>query len=790
MNTPATECDYSPYAQLVAALLPRSGGVTLFAPNGELRWTSEEAIGSAAAKVIAASASRSLGNTDAGECAENAQREPLYLFWLRNEAGALISILSVSWRSGERDQRTFSYVHAMLRPVLECLRRELALRAQAQESAAPAAPDHDGDGADLKLLLATTGGAGDPDGASDGVQHLLQSVNQHMNCEFTALLLPERNLVVVTKAEGREVDTSALPKVHRHLLAIAQARNEAVMLNAADSLSGAVLPQRVLSCPVRNRAGRVAGVMVLFRSLQAPEFRGRDATLGELLARRAASVVEANYDSISGLMTSRIFAQRAVTLSELRVAGRSPTWSALIIDIDRLQHINDNHGMQVGDKLIARLGELIRARLVPGALAARLAGGRFGILLPTGESDAVDFAEALRAGVESLSGAHLGATDTSLRATVSIGVAAIADPTAALPLLLANAEVACARAEAAGRNCVAAYRPGEIITPPEEADGEPALRAIIEGGRLTLHAQSIAPLSGAQHEAPRFELLLRVLDEQGEVLAPGRFVGAALGCKLMPEVDRWVVKEAVRQLAPSAALLAAYPAVFNINLSGQSLVDTDLADFVIDCIRSSGIPSRTFCFEFPENAAIADLSHAEVLMRRLRDFGCGIALDNFGTGISSLTHLRTLPVNMLKIDGSFVLDLLKDPRVESMVQAMTQLAHSMEMTTVAQCVESDEIRVGLAKLGVDFAQGFVMARPTDFAEIIRDLPAYAAVAIHQGGEEIVLGSEDDTICAELQHQLLESALDSSAEDPVARMERVLAEYDHSESTLYQPRIAG
>ncbi|MEO6078899.1 MAG: EAL domain-containing protein [Steroidobacteraceae bacterium] len=793
MTSRAKDCDFTPYAQLVAALLPRAGGITLFEPNGELRWTSEDTIGSNALTLVVTSASVSQTSADAGERIQSGG-EPLYLFWLRDDSRALIAVFSISWRNGESEQRTFAYVHSMLRPVLECLRRELVLRARVPDEmqVATAEQEQDSRDADLQVLLSTSEVARN-DGASDGVSILLRSVNKHMQCEFTALMVPERNLVTLIKAEDSDVDTTLLAKIHRQLLSLAQARLEPSLLNAADSLPGVVLPLRVLSCPIRNPAGRPAGVLALFRSREAPEFRRRDALLADLLSRRAASMIDSSYDTLSGLLTRRAFEQRARVLLDQSIEGRVLHWTGLYLDTDRMHVINDNYGMHVGDKLLSRLGELIRSRLVPGSLGARISGDRFAILLPTGEEDALGFAESLRAGVEGLIGAHLGATDASFSASISIGVAAINHPRVDLPHALAVAETACKAAKDRGRNRVELYQDSDvsIMRRYEDVNIAPTLRAAISENRLRLDAQLIAPMPSSKSHTPHFELLLRMIDDEGATVGPGRFMSAAVRYQLMPAVDRWVIQEAVRLLTPHAALLRDCPAVFTINISGQSLGEEGFADLIIEHIRGSGIPPKVFCFELTESAAIANLAHAEVIMKRLREFGCTIALDDFGTGLSSLAYLRALPVDMLKIDGSFVRDVLKDPRAESMVQAIAQLARSMNLVTVAEYVETDEIRLRIAQLGVDYGQGFAIARPAPFADAIRDLPTYASAARLGPGEEIILEGEADTISAELQQQLLDAGLElTDQEDTLSRMEKILAGYDHTESTLYQGQAGG
>jgi hypothetical protein len=231
------------------------------------------------------------------------------VFWLRDDAGVLAALFAVSWRGGDGAARSFAYAHAMLKPVLETLRRELLLRARAEQPHA-ATRDQDTDEADLQVLLST------PDTehcevADDGIRQLLESVNHHMRCEFAALVVPERNLVSVVKGEGREVDTSILARLHRHLLSLAQASSEAMLLNDVGSLPGVDLPFRVAASAMRTPAGRVVGVLAMFRSREAAQFRRRDGLLANLLARRAASIIESSYDRLSGVLTRKAFEQRA-----------------------------------------------------------------------------------------------------------------------------------------------------------------------------------------------------------------------------------------------------------------------------------------------------------------------------------------------------------------------------------------------------------------------------------------------------------------------------------------------
>jgi EAL domain-containing protein (putative c-di-GMP-specific phosphodiesterase class I) len=195
---------------------------------------------------------------------------------------------------------------------------------------------------------------------------------------------------------------------------------------------------------------------------------------------------------------------------------------------------------------------------------------------------------------------------------------------------------------------------------------------------------------------------------------------------MMPTIDRWVISSVIELLRPRRELLARAPVVFTINFSGQSLTDEEFPDYVIRSIENSRINPAVFCFELTESAAVASMKDAEALMSRLRKLGCGVALDDFGTGLSSLSYLRSMPVSMLKIDGSFVRDILRDERAESMVRAIAQLARAMNITTVAEYVETEEIRTRVRTLGVDYGQGFAIARPVPVSEVLDVLPVLAA----------------------------------------------------------------
>lgn len=728
-----------PYAQLLRALLPRMRSLGVFNARGELHWCSEMMVGPELTAGIAETLRAASSDPSAAGEQRMAGTEPTYIFWLRRDDEALdvppFALIAISFRhsnangaaQGEAEVRTFSFVHALVKPAIECLRRELLARDEILNLHSSLLEQDN----DLEMLLSISGGGTDqkPESASD-LKAIVASATEHLRVGLSVLIIPEKGIALVQPSTDAPLDSGILAKTHRHLLSMAQVRRNATIVNRMVLQSGsASATYRVLACPILRPDGRTMGVLALFRAESAPEFTPHHARLTELLARRVASVIAHSYDALTGLLTRPAFEQRVSAALE----GRSSTqswWSALYLDLNRMHVINDNYGMHLGDRVITQLGELIRTRLPPGALAARISGDRFAILVPAALSDAAKFGESLRAGAEEI-GTAFG--DGKMQVSISIGVSAVEPRSKEFAHAFAAAETACKAANDRGRNRVEIYHEADesIVRRFTDINLITDLRGAVADDRLELNAQLIVPL-GACSGPVHFEILLRMISENGEIVGPDHFMSAAQRYQLMPTLDRWVIGRAIEMLKPHAELLRTSRMVFTINFSGQSLQDAEFTEHVASLVAGSGLPPASLCFELTEGAAIGNLNRAEELMRRLRKLGCNIALDDFGTGLSSLAYLRTLPIGMLKIDGSFVRDVLRDPRAESMVQTIAQLARAMSLTTVAEYVETEEIRTRITALGVDYGQGFAIAQPVPLADVIAELPLYAA-ASHPSG---------------------------------------------------------
>jgi diguanylate cyclase (GGDEF)-like protein len=718
------ENSMEPYAQLVRSLLPRATSVSLFDNTGKLLW------GSAAstnpdlfALVLQAIAHLDGSHGKDGECAGQhcalPDDGPAYLFWLRDGAGSVAAVVAVVCNRirVDADVLPFSYVYDHLKPALELLRRDLLARADIDMlNESLVARDKD-----LELLLSVTGSHPTASGADD-LQSLLANAASHLKCVLAGIVVPDKGLVLTYPENG---DVSILTRTQKQLLAITQTRRDPLVINRIATQAGQVaIPYRILACPLRQGSGRTSGVLALFRKLEGTEFIGRDVHLADLLARRVAASIETSYDTLSGLLTRAALEQR-VKLMLNDGDPRGQRWSLLYVDIDELHVINENFGMHVGDQAIAQIGDLLRKHLPANSVAARISGDRFAVVMPSDIDEAAMFGEGLREGVTRLSTAGV---DARYRLSISLGVTPYSGRDSDLGRSLAEAESACKAAKDRGRNRLESFQENDVSIIRRFTDINVAtdVRAALAENRLRLEAQMILPFVDDGHSKPHYEMLLRMLDPEGNTIGPDRFLSAALRYQMMPTIDRWVISSVIELLRPHRELLANAPVVFTINFSGQSLTDEEFPDYVIRSIESSRINPAVFCFELTESAAVASMKDAEALMSRLRKLGCGVALDDFGTGLSSLSYLRSMPVSMLKIDGSFVRDILRDERAESMVRAIAQLARAMNITTVAEYVETEEIRTRVRMLGVDYGQGFAIARPVPVQEVLDVLPVLAA----------------------------------------------------------------
>jgi diguanylate cyclase (GGDEF)-like protein/PAS domain S-box-containing protein len=448
--------------------------------------------------------------------------------------------------------------------------------------------------------------------------------------------------------------------------------------------------------PIRDGAGNVSGGVLVFH----------DVSESRELNRKLS--YHASHDILTGLVNRREFESRLErALKSAR--AREASFALCHIDLDQFKIINDNCGHSAGDALLGQVGALLKSKIRWRDTVARLGGDEFGVLLESCSlEEAIRNAEALR---EAIRNYKFVWEERTFRLGASIGVVPISPENEDVAALLSAADSACAAAKESGRNRIYSFQENDIDLMRRRREMQWAARInnALEDGRFEIFRQVIQPLQ-QPHPGLHYELLLRMRDEAGKIVAPDQFIAAAERYGLTPNIDRWMIEHALRWLVSEADEREKL-ALCSINLSGQSLGDDKFLPFVIDHFHRSGIDASKICFEITETAAIASFSQANRFIHALKELGCRFALDDFGTGLSSFGYLKHFPVDFLKIDGSFVKEILHDPIDREMVRSINEIGHLTGKQTIAEFAENPEIIEMLRSLGVDYAQGYGIATP-------------------------------------------------------------------------------
>ncbi|MBF8292421.1 MAG: diguanylate cyclase [Steroidobacteraceae bacterium] len=448
--------------------------------------------------------------------------------------------------------------------------------------------------------------------------------------------------------------------------------------------------------PIRDGSGTVTGGVLVFH----------DVSESRELNRRLS--YHASHDVLTGLVNRREFETRLERALKSAKA-RETSYALCYVDIDQFKIVNDTCGHSAGDALLGQVGALLKSKVRWRDTLARLGGDEFGVLLESCSlEEALRTAETLR---ESIRNFRYTWEDRTFKLGASIGVVPITADNEDVASVLSAADSACGAAKESGRNRVHCFEENDIDLMRRRREMQWAARInnALEESRFELFRMTILPLQ-VEDAGEHFELLLRMRDESGKIVAPDQFIAAAERYGITPSIDRWVIDSAFRWLVSEADERRRLT-MCSINLSGQSLGDDKFLPFVIEQFHRSGIDGSKICFEITETAAIANFSQASRFIQALKELGCKFALDDFGTGLSSFGYLKHFPVDFLKIDGSFVKGLLHDPIDREMVRSINEIGHLTGKKTIAEWAENAEIVEVLRGLGVDYAQGYGVSQP-------------------------------------------------------------------------------
>ena len=559
-----------------------------------------------------------------------------------------------------------------------------------------------------------------------GLAELVGQSGRFLGVGYSVLLLPTKRIrISATHSTWKSVNRRAVDRyLVETLMPQMQGRTAPVVYDIDPvATSERFLDERIqaLASPLLDARGNIEGVIAQLGQVSGRSFGEPDKRLMAHVMRKVQYVIEQSFDTMTGLMN------RAGFEAQLRESIRSldsAEHQIVYFDLDNLQLVNDSFGRDAGDQVIIRFARLLEECLPRNAIASRLTGDDFVILLAKAtEEDALTIAQSVRAQGDRL---RFLAGTSSLQVSVSVGIASIGKGSDVGEVLTA-ARIACDKAKDYGRDRIELHDQDDksIIRRYDDMQLVTHIQQALDNDEFVLQAQPIVDAKSLD-QVPHYEILLRIREEGGDTCSPVSVISAAERYHLMPQIDRWVIATAIRMLAPHAQRFAAEGTAFAINLSGQSIGDDQMLAFIESEIDAANIPHQILTFEITESAAVSKLEKAQNFICQLRERGCRFSLDDFGAGLSSFAYLKNLEVDTLKIDGGFIRDIETDRISRSMVAAITQVAAVMNLKTVAEYVGDRAMQDILTSLGVDYLQGHGVGRPVDLQSVLQEPQVAAA----------------------------------------------------------------
>ncbi|MCH9695814.1 MAG: bifunctional diguanylate cyclase/phosphodiesterase [Gammaproteobacteria bacterium] len=470
----------------------------------------------------------------------------------------------------------------------------------------------------------------------------------------------------------------------------------------------------------------------------APVYRQRKLILGMVVIIAEsnepshAKIVRAVADKLSKTQASRRakgkFLARPELLTQIDgiLTSDSDSFHSLIyFDADKMHAVNDSFGYSGGDRVLKIIRRIVADSSGANDVVAHLGGDRFAMFMPGASGDtAVAKAEQV---LQLLAQETIDDGARSIKLSASCGVVDTAEARNGAEDMLVLAEVASRGAQERGGNQCARFQDidSSIIQRRSDVDRVGFLQMALLENKFSLHAQEIASLNGESGQ--KYELLVRMDDENHPDSSPAQFLSAAERYQLMSALDRWVINSALTSIASTTNVMEIGLSTFCINVAAQSLQDDSLVDYIESRIAETGVPPDSLCFEITETTLVRNIEKAQSFVHRLQRLGCLVALDDFGTGYSSFAYLKTLPVNYLKIDGSFVRDVLENELSKTIVRAVVEIAKVIGAQTVAEHVENTLVRAWLKDAGIHYVQGFAIHRPEPFEGILTSIDEMSSV---------------------------------------------------------------
>jgi len=699
----------SDYTALLKALLPQTTGFCCHDRRGRLFWEEQGATRGdwpeqyePVLREILKTPARApeIGRVSAGQCS-------VYILTLTDSEQRLLGAFSVFVEPPKADM-PYAEFSDLVRPAVRSLERELSLRYRLvstyKQLSVRSAEEN------LLHQVEKLVHLGRP--CEKTLVHILLLCLRFLKVKGAGVFIPERQIRLF---EGEAIRPAQAQLLLSEMI-------ERVGSSAAEDDVDFNAEMDTLALPVCQDKELPVGVLALSGWEKSDFSARRRRRIGRYVVALIEDVIARDYDSLTGLMSWRLFEEQLIETCKRSVDGEL---YCLYFDIDQMHVINETFGVDQGDEILVSFAKLLRERL-GSTLTTRISGDRFTALMVGMD------VESARVSAEEISRRfnelEYVRGDQTLRPTVSVGIGPVTGESKLASAALAPAQVACQAAKERGRGRVESFQQGDasIIQRLDDIHLVGHIRSAIENDRMMLMVQPIVAIQD-QKTTYYYEVLVRLVNAAGGHVMPADFFSAAERYQLMEELDRLVVTKTLKMLSERMQDLRELPLHVAINLSGQSLGSEDFLPFVRQQIEKFGIPGTMLCFEVTETVAVANLQRAQHFMHTLKTLGCRFSLDDFGTGLSSFAYLKLFPVDTLKIDGSFVHDITTNITSQSVVAAIVEVARVMGLETVAEYVQDDASMALLKDLGVTWGQGFLLGAPEPLADKLNSLTLHTSV---------------------------------------------------------------
>jgi diguanylate cyclase (GGDEF)-like protein len=721
-SNPTTTTRQDPYASLLMTLMPGARGFGLYDSSGLQRWiqSDKQMTGMTVElqKQLRTLVSNSLAQRKA-LMQVLSDGQVAYSFPLGDggkvNLGTMV-VLAEGPSTLGREPRSLQMVIQLLRPAIHCISRDMLL----QKVLGKTQMNLRRQKTELSFMLGLDQMFEPATSLATGIEQALDQALLALDLGSITVSMPSYRVYCQRVGEhaARHPEAKVPPHVEKNLLAWVSMHRRSICLPEAtpgETITVDVDPGTpLIACPMSGLSGRIEGLLIA--TGKRDTLLDKDRATVEALARRLALLIETKVDAVTGALCRPSFEGEL-----LRLSGSAGEHSLIYMDLDRLNRVRGEFGAKASDDVLSHFCSLVNCRFQEGQVFARLGDACFGLLLPGVKAeDALKQARQICNAVTSL---HYLNGQQGVSMSVSVGVAggSLADDS---PLsLLAEAESACRKAKLHGGNRVELHVDDDATSSRPQGDIFLAnyLGAALEEDRFNLVVQAACE-NLERTPSGYFEVFLRLIDEAGIEMPPGCFLPVAERYDMLPAIDRWVLANLLEKLSVKGSHWLASGQVCAINLSDQTLADSGFLSFLEQQLTRTGVPAQALCFEISEAAMMTDLKRSRRFMGALRDLGCKVALDHFGSGLSSLPYLESMPVDIVKIDERTVSTMAGSRISCAMVAAIIAAAKVLGLTTVAGCVESGEVDHLIRESGVDLVQGRFMSELLPLEDYLRNMP--------------------------------------------------------------------